>query len=370
MFLLVFTGTFVLALVPILAMSLLSKRKNQFPVTGRTVILTGASQGMGRGVAKLLAQKGANVAIVARDLKKLDAALEYIRQAAASSPSQRFIRISADLTKYEENIRVIEEVTKWNGGQPPDIVWAIAGTSIPKLFLDADIKTLRDQMDINYWAGAFMAQASLKAWFGPYIDSYSAPPPDPKAAAKSKEKPPPRHVILTSSSAAFVGVTGYGIYSPPKAALRSLCDNVQSELNLYHGAFASRPSSTLIPQVKIHTVFPGNISSPGHAAEDLIKHPVTFALEKDDPMQSEDEVAAAAVAGLERGDYLIMTNWLGHLMRWGTMSGSPRNGWGLLDTVMSWIVNVAWLFIGPDMERTVWKWGKANGIYGKDGRKG
>lgn len=34
---------------------------------------------MGRGVGKLLAQKGANIAIVARDQKKLDAALEYIK---------------------------------------------------------------------------------------------------------------------------------------------------------------------------------------------------------------------------------------------------------------------------------------------------
>lgn len=33
---------------------------------------------MGRGVAKLLAQKGANVVIVARNVKKLQAAVEYI----------------------------------------------------------------------------------------------------------------------------------------------------------------------------------------------------------------------------------------------------------------------------------------------------
>lgn len=33
---------------------------------------------MGRGVAKLLAQKGANVVIVARNQEKLDEALKYI----------------------------------------------------------------------------------------------------------------------------------------------------------------------------------------------------------------------------------------------------------------------------------------------------
>lgn len=44
----------------------------------QTVIVTGGSQGMGRGLAKLLAQKGANVVIVARNQRKLSEALKYI----------------------------------------------------------------------------------------------------------------------------------------------------------------------------------------------------------------------------------------------------------------------------------------------------
>lgn len=38
---------------------------------------------MGKGVSKLLAQKGANVVIVARNVKKLEAAVEYIAVCAA-----------------------------------------------------------------------------------------------------------------------------------------------------------------------------------------------------------------------------------------------------------------------------------------------
>lgn len=41
-------------------------------------MITGGSQGMGRGLAKLLAQKGANVVIVARNQQKLAEALKYI----------------------------------------------------------------------------------------------------------------------------------------------------------------------------------------------------------------------------------------------------------------------------------------------------
>jgi len=42
------------------------------------VIITGGSQGMGKSVAALLAKKGANVLIVARNVPKLEDALKEI----------------------------------------------------------------------------------------------------------------------------------------------------------------------------------------------------------------------------------------------------------------------------------------------------
>jgi 3-dehydrosphinganine reductase len=65
--------------------------------------------------------------------------------------------------------------------------------------------------------------------------------------------------------------------------------------------------------------------------------------------------------GLQRGDYLITTQWLGHAMRVSALGGSPRNGWGIVDVLFGWVTGVAWLFIAPDMESKVWKWGKEHG---------
>lgn len=45
----------------------------------QTVVITGGSEGMGKEVAVKLAEKGANVVIVARTVKKLEAALESIK---------------------------------------------------------------------------------------------------------------------------------------------------------------------------------------------------------------------------------------------------------------------------------------------------
>ena len=114
-------------------------------------------------------------------------------------------------------------------------------------------------------------------------------------------------------------------------------------------------------EIQVHCVCPGTITSPGHDNEQISKHEITKILEKDDPAQTEDEVAAAAVRGLEKGGFLITTQLLGHAMRASALGGSPRDS-PFLDTMLSWITSIAWLFIGPDMERTVFKYGKKHGI--------
>jgi 3-dehydrosphinganine reductase len=45
----------------------------------QTILLTGASEGMGKSVAKQLAAKGANILIVSRNIAKLEAALAEIK---------------------------------------------------------------------------------------------------------------------------------------------------------------------------------------------------------------------------------------------------------------------------------------------------
>lgn len=70
----------------------------------QTVVITGGSQGMGRGLGKLLAQKGANVVIVARDPKKLESALEYISVLLQFSGSGVLSRVVADLNRAQESV--------------------------------------------------------------------------------------------------------------------------------------------------------------------------------------------------------------------------------------------------------------------------
>jgi len=256
------------------------------------------------------------------------------------------------VTSPSENARILAETTAWNDGFAPDIVWANAGSAYPHLFAETSIETLRAQMDIDYWAGAYLAREAILLWTG--AGGAAAGP------RTTKDDEATRHFVMTSSLCAFVGLAGYGPYGPAKAALRNLADTLRSELALYNGARGREGRS--YPAMENHIVFPGGILSPGFEAENKVKHGVTAMLEADDKPQTAEEVAEAAFGGLVRRDYLITTAPLGMLMKGGAMAGSRRNGLGVWDTVVSWVAGVVWLFVGPDLESKVYKWGKEKGV--------
>ena len=218
--------------------------------------------------------------------------------------------------------------------------------------MDCSVEELRSQMELNYWAAAYLAQATLKEWMGPVR---------PSAAGDKHHDGGNRHFIMTSSTVAFVGVAGYTPYAVAKTALRSLADSLRAELNYYNGARRRNPALGPASDMKAHIVFSGTISSPGLEAENAIKHPITKMLEADDPIQTEDEVATAAVRGLERGHHLITTQLLGRAMQASAWGGSPRNS-RVFDTILSWITSLAWLFIQPDMDRKVFSYGAEHGM--------
>lgn len=297
---------------------------NKFDVRGKTVVLTGASEGMGLSVAKQLAAKGANIFIVARNIEKLKEALEQVETVALNS-SQRFQYFSADVAKPHGASLVVKNATAWNNGQLPDIIWCIAGSAYPGLFIETPIPIMRHQMDTNFWSCVEMAQAILPAWLSP----------EESLASKNT-----RHLIFTSSVVAFFPVAGYTPYAPSKAAIKSLSDTLAQEVLLYG------------EKIKIHTVFPGTIQSPGLERENTTKPQITHILEESDPIQTPDIVASKAISGLEKGEYLVTVGWLGDAMRGCAWGGSKRNNW-VVDTVITWITSLAWPFIGGNLDNKV-----------------
>jgi 3-dehydrosphinganine reductase len=312
---------------------------------------------MGKELARLLAERGANLILVARTVKNLESALQHAKSHAKNPATQRFHYISADVSSESENARILAEASAWNNGKTPEIVWAVAGSSTPGLFVETSTDTLRSQMELNYFASAYLAHKTLQAWWypdTPYV-------PQEKGAVSE----PSRHFIITSSATAFVGLAGYVPYAPAKAALRSLADGLRSEVQLYNGARRSNVTAGgQVPapfDVNIHAIFPGSILSPGFENEEKTKHPVTRELEATDPKQTELEAATSAIRGLENGNYMTPTNWLVHLLRWGSLGSSQRDNI-ILDTLGAWVTTIVWLIMVPDLNNKVWGWGKKEGM--------
>ena len=196
---------------------------------------------------------------------------------------------------------------------------------------------MKEQMDINYFSCAYIAHAAVQSWVNRFK---SSPEPDQ----------PAKHIIFTSSIVAFLPLAGYGPYTPAKSALRALSDTLSQELLLY---------APLVP-IRSHTIFPATIYSEGYENENLIKPAVTKKLEESDGGQTPEQVAAASIKGLERGEELITTNGiLGVALKSSMLGGSRRNGWGVVDTVMGWLVIIVMVFVRRDFDGKVVTWGKS-----------
>ncbi|KAM0436762.1 hypothetical protein ACHAPT_002473 [Fusarium lateritium] len=305
---------------------------NKMPVEGKTVLLTGASEGLGLSVATKLSAKGANVIIVSRSVGKLEAALPIVKAAAKNPETQRFHYISADVSVPSYAGPLLAEVISWNHGKSPDIVWTIAGMALPELYVDMEMESLRRHMDVNFYGSAEMSHAILREWL----------------ALNAPVEKEPKHLIMTSSVVAFYSPPGYGPYTPAKYALRGLAETISQEVKMY-------------PQnVQVHVVYPGTILSQANIRENEIKPEITKIIEKDDPQQTPDEVADKAIQGLENGDYFITVAFLGSLMKWGSFGGASKNN-AIVDFFGSLLALFVWVFARIDIDSKIRKYGKVHG---------
>ncbi|KAJ9650442.1 hypothetical protein H2198_010252 [Neophaeococcomyces mojaviensis] len=339
-----------IAIISAYAIMNLLTSKNQFDVSGRTVIITGGSQGLGLAIAQQLAGKGANVVIVAQTESKLEKALEHVRSSAVK-PSQRFQWLSYDLRKASSAPAIIEEVTRWNNGEAPDVVFNCAGHCIPGFLASSSVDTLRDQMDTLYWSCTYMAHATLQSWIQPVRK-------DKQSVYNTK----PRHLVFTSSVVAFLPLAGYAPYSPAKAAMRALADTLNQEVQVYNGARSHATEPGPAAEIKVHAVYPLGIQSPGFENEQKLKPALTQKLEEDDKPQDPDELAKLVIQELEAGKYSVTVSLVGHLMQGWAMGGSQRVG--VMDYLYGWLGSLVVLFIVPDFMSKCYQWGKKHGLSG------
>lgn len=102
--------------------------KNYFDVSGRYAVVTGASSGLGRQFTLCLAEQGANVAIMARRVEKLDEV-----RAKAEKFSIRCLVVPCDVTNTAQVKAGVEKIAQEFGRIDILINNAAAGFATPAI---------------------------------------------------------------------------------------------------------------------------------------------------------------------------------------------------------------------------------------------
>ena len=128
-----------------------------FSLSGRSVVVTGGSKGIGRGIASVFAEAGANVAVAARSATDIDSAVTELERLGDGE----VIGVSTDVVDPASCAAMAKTVVDAFGGI--DVLCANAG-----IFPEAPLATmtpeqLAEVLDVNVKGNVFSVQACLPA---------------------------------------------------------------------------------------------------------------------------------------------------------------------------------------------------------------
>jgi NAD(P)-dependent dehydrogenase (short-subunit alcohol dehydrogenase family) len=115
---------------------------NSKPLSGKTALITGASKGLGKAMALALAEAGADLALVSRDLEKLMETAAAVRAHGVQAEA-----IRADVTD-ESQVAVLEKKVAARFGRIQILVNS-AGINIRKNVTDFTLVEWRSVLDTN-----------------------------------------------------------------------------------------------------------------------------------------------------------------------------------------------------------------------------
>jgi 3-oxoacyl-[acyl-carrier protein] reductase len=190
-------------------------------LAGSSVLVTGASKGIGRGIALTFARAGANVTIVARDESALASAAKDL-----AGEGGQIATVAADISRPQDCRRIAEVAQERFGGI--DVLCANAGVFPEARLADLTEEQFDDVFGINVKGAMFSVQACL-----------------PALAASGRGR-----VIVTSSiTGPFTGFPGWSHYGASKAAQLGFIRTAAIELARQ--------------RITVNAVLPGNVRTEG-----------------------------------------------------------------------------------------------------------
>lgn len=214
---------------------------------GKRVWIVGASSGIGRATAELLLQKGATVAVSARNQAALD-------EIATAYPNA--VALAVDVLQADSLQAAYQQFC---AEQPLDLYLHCAADYQPMRAWDIDVQRMLRSMNINY---------------GGVLHALDVVLPDFLARQRGR-------IVVIASVAGYMGLPKALAYGPTKAALINLCESLYLDL---------KPRG-----VDVQVVNPGFVATPLTANNDF-----------DMPdLMTPEQAAAALVSGLESSKFEI-----------------------------------------------------------------
>lgn len=207
----------------------------------KTLVITGASSGIGAAVARHAAAAGWNLALGARNAERLDALV-------AELGDERAIAQVADVTDFDQVQALVDSAVERFG--QVDAVFANAGFGARRGFMEESVEHWRQMVLTNVLGCALTIRAAL---------------PEIRANAG--------HFVLTGSVAGVRALPG-SLYSSTKFAVHGMAESLRQELN------GSGSRVTLIAPGMVDTPFFERGAGPDSLVADDVARAVMWALDQ------------------------------------------------------------------------------------------
>lgn len=189
---------------------------NPFSLAGKTILVTGASSGIGQATSIACSQMGATVVITGRDEDRLQ---DTLNQLAATQGEH--VKLSADLTVPEDVERLVASLPPLDGA----VLCAGNSTTLPLQF--GSREKFNEMFDVNFFAPVELLRLIYKK----------------KVLQKGASV-----VLIASIGGTHSFMPGNGVYGASKAALNSVMKYAARE-------YASR-------KVRVNSICPGMVDTP------------------------------------------------------------------------------------------------------------
>lgn len=237
---------------------------------GKNVVITGGSKGIGLAMARELARRSANLALIARGQAELNAARESLGDFGV-----KIVTYSCDVTDAGRLECAISEAAEALGGL--DGVIANSGYCHPGYFHRIRVEDASQQIDTNLKGCIYALHHAV-----------------PHLIKRGNG-----FIAITSSPAGSMGVFGFSVYGATKAALNNLAETLRYE---YAGN-----------NITVHLLLPPDTQTPGYEQEVLLYPKETKAVLEGGKLFSAEAVARRFVDAIERDKKQVTVGFETHL---------------------------------------------------------